>query len=689
MTAVATISNREIFVPAGTKVRKKSTRLANAMAIELMNYGIEVSYDVVKRISCLKKAEAHDVCDQILAMYTIGDVNPPLFPGWENRTYFSLGEFVVQLLGYALQISGNDLEDPLFLLSLKATVKFKKVKALTLATDDSAVQRLNELLDSKVALDRSTFATLASLASHFPATNRLFVHSDEARVAVLIGLVDSGWDLGFTLIYLSCKPADVMRYLAARVDIDSVKLPADVKFANVSWQHRLGIVGFLSSFDMDTLCEAMGDNRNAWQRFARHIKLLKQRDFRRRYPSVIVAAHVSRGSTLDQIPSGGPFAAFRRYEKLFAVTDGGNLVYRTFASRVQTSIDAKDFDAFKAEVLARPTWLFRNLATASHVATKKTEGEFVELVQSLVGKASVNVLLSLIQIDVNADYRIIDSKGNTTVTEANYAPVIGEIQRVAERELYRRHGFEGRIEVAKDLRNKVVPFLSTNSELDRGTRIPFEDQPYLYFLIHWIQGAQRTDLDHSYIILDKDWNAETIYFGNQANRFIKQSGDIVSAPAPSGGTEYGRIDLNDIPSGVRYIVPTVNVYCGDLFSENQTAYAGFLFSADPKFSFGRKHVRYDLSQPATCNVPFVIDVQKRELIIVDFNNRMRRGLTAHSDIGDIKKIISALKTKKFMTMQRFADLLSGDEQDVVAKKIVKTAKNPGDIEPDQLHTLVS
>ncbi len=111
---------------------------------------------------------------------------------------------------------------------------------------------------------------------------------------------------------------------------------------------------------------------------------------------------------------------------------------------------------------------------------------------------------------------------------------------------------------------------------------------------------------------------------------------------------------------MKYIVPICNVYCGDLFADNEVAYAGFMFSEEGKFSITRDHVRYDLNQPASANVPFVIDVRSKEIIVVDFNNRIKRGLTAHADLADLRKIVLALKSKRFMTIGRLANLLSGD-----------------------------
>jgi hypothetical protein len=571
---------------------------------------------------------------------------------------------------------------------LKRSVVFDNGQTLKLAKEDAALARFNVLVNSNVALDKESLNGLVALAQTYFASAPKNIRSAEARIAVMLGGVKSGLSVYTALGAVRAQPTDALRYAAAVRDFEGTKLPSDVKYANLSWAERCSLMAYLNKFDFDTLCEAMGNNRRAWVRFFRHFHVFQQSDFSARFTKVVGAAYVSIGSNLDSIPVGPVSRFIEKSGKFFDVTKTGNLAYRTFASRIQTSVDNKDFEALKAEIVHKPGYLFRNLATLSHVCTRKTESNFVELVRSLIDKPKTEVLLSLVQINPDAQYRLIDSKGNTTVTEADYAPVIGEIQHLAERELYRRHGLDGRIEVSPSLCDKVVPFLATNAELDRGSRVPFGNTPYLYFLIHWIQNKRRTDLDHSLACFDANWNSRIVYFGNDANDYIAQSGDLVNAPEPHGATEYSRIALGSVPSKIKYIVPYINVFTGDVFSENQEAYAGFMFSDDPEFSIQRDHVRYDLSQPAMSNVPFIIDMEVRELIIADFNNRMARGNTVWSNIDELKMLIAALKTKKTLSIQRFAELLSGDSHEV-SLKITNKGRGKNAIAVNNLSQLVS
>ena len=112
------------------------------------------------------------------------------------------------------------------------------------------------------------------------------------------------------------------------------------------------------------------------------------------------------------------------------------------------------------------------------------------------------------------------------------------------------------------------------------------------------------------------------------------------------------------PLDKKYILPCVNVFCGDLFSDNQEAYAGFMLSDSPTFNIEAEHVRYDLTAPAFSNIPFLFDMEEREIVILDFNNRKQHGVTVRAEIDNMKKLISAISDKNTITYQDLSELLS-------------------------------
>lgn len=683
------ISNHSYYIQPGNQFNHESMAIANAMAIELINYGYCVSPDLLSAIASTDKTVAMQFCSDVLKDYTVGELNPPLFNNWEQRTEFTIPEIIVQILGYMIQLSGNDLENPTYLPELLAKINFTEYTTIQLALIDDAKQLFKSLVMSKVGLDRAQLKVLSQLAHcfHSDLTNR--IQSDEARIAVLLAIAPS-IGLYNALIQLKCKPADVLRYAAGLTDITAVNLPSDVKYAPLNWSQRVNLLKYLNQFEYEKLFEDTGVNREAWTRFYHHVHVFGQKDFITRFSVIGLVSRISMGYKFESFPK--QYVAITKSmiaNELIELTPVGNLVYRTFASRIQSAIEARDIDKIESLLENNGGYLLRNLATVANAVDKAHEIRFINLVRSKLSKASANQLFSILGINVDAEYRVIDIKGNTVVEPANYPSIIRDIQGDITRELRARYGLPGVVTVSESLRQSVVPFLSRNSELSRGTRVKLSNDNFLYMFVHWVQPQYgRTDLDLSVMAFDENWQSTVMYFGNQANQFSVHSGDITNAPAPNGATEYVRIDLNNIPSNLRYILPIINVYAGAPLSLNAVAYAGFHCSNSPKFSIKQNHTRYDLTAPANSNIPFMYDVQNRELVIIDFNNRVRSGLTAHSEIETVKNLISATNDKNVMTIGALADILSGDDQ-VVSLNITESAIETFDIEPAALSTLFS
>jgi stress response protein SCP2 len=683
------------FIPEAKTDKLESLMVANALMTELLPYKVLLKEDLFLALARLPQELAHEFARDILKEFTIGKLNVPLFKDWEQRTFFSWNEFAIQIFGYSISLTGNDMYDPGFMARMldRLSGELTKPTYLSLATYADAQASFVELASANVSLDREAQSNLAKAARLFVKTFSAipYIKSDEARVIVLIELTKDAKDAGTihaVLDLLKCKASDVMRYASAKNgNLDYLKLPHDLKFQSLSWQERKAIITYLNyGFSFEKLSEAFGLNRGPWKKFFKHIHLFNQGEFNR-FHTLMLAGMVSIGFNELKIPTR--FRASVKelvFKSLVDITDTGNLAYRTFASRVETALASKNFNKIEQAIGNNTGYLLRNIGSISNAITKNDEGDFVTWVRNCLDKADIGVLFSILAIDVDAKFRVIDVKGDTIIQPADYSPILREIQGDIKRSIFKRFGFDGQVTVDEELRNRVVPFLSKNADLERGTKIKFKENLYLYFLCNWIQSKERrTDLDTSYVALDDNWRPETVYFGNQANSYIQHSGDLTDAPAPHGATEYGRIDLSAIPENVAYIVPIINVYSGDVFSANESAYAGFMFSDSPQFDIRRDHVRYDLTQPANANIPFIIDVKNQEVVIVDFNNRTRLGATAHSEIENMKKLISATKSKKVVTMGVLADILSGG----VDSETMRISEVPGlyNVAPDKLSGL--
>jgi stress response protein SCP2 len=678
------LSKYSLYIPEETnEVNKDSVVVANAMMVELLNYGILVDVGIVQRLMRFQPEEAKHTAYEIMKEFTIGNVNPPLFDGWEDRTYFSFGEFIVQITAYMFQVSGNDLHNENYLEELKSRIDLTSTKTLKLVTESEASDYIASLSKTGQSLQQQkaikNFSKIAEPTS--------YIESDEARVSMLLA---HGID---KLEEYRAKPADVLRYFAARKDFDYIKLPHGSMYDSMTWQERKKAYAYLSSFDMEYILEAMGNNRAAWKRFFYHTHLFHQPELLLKYTDFAACAWVSVGNKLKSTPvSIQKMIAHMIAIDIVNVTDEGALAYRTFASRAATAIEEKDYDAICDLMRKRPGYLLRNISTISNAIKPEYTQNFIALCADSIMQAKPDVLFSILQIDTAARYRIIDVKGDTIVQEAGYSPIITAIQNKIEEEIRLRYGIEGTINVSDSLAGKVVPFLAKNQELYRGTRIPFKDEKYLHFFLHWVQDKNRTDLDHSHIIFHEHgdhYNTEEVAFYSQANDFVSQSGDITNAPRPNGATEYSVYKLDNIPKSVKYIVPVINVYSGDDFKELSEAYAGFMFNESRKFNINADHVRYDLRQPARMNVPFVIDMKSHEIIIVDYNSRSGyRGTRIAADFTDtLIKIIDASQTMNKITIDRFAELLScgGDIQMTITDSPV----SDNEISPSELSRFIN
>ena len=213
---VATVAKQQLFVAAGqAEPTDESISAANAVSIELLNYGYDLDPDISRRISEHQPEAAREIADKIMAMFTLGDLNPPLFRNWEERTAFTFGEFVVQILGYTFQISGNDLADPQYMDEPRKNVDYGKVKKIVLANDDKSASKFQDLVNTKVPLDKKSVADLRTLAktSASPlllrdlvtyitsAVEQYVERESNARFSVFYDLFPPGWQERFPTLY--------------------------------------------------------------------------------------------------------------------------------------------------------------------------------------------------------------------------------------------------------------------------------------------------------------------------------------------------------------------------------------------------------------------------------------------------------------------------------------------------------
>lgn len=690
------IAQYKVYIPESKgSINKNSLKIANVLFLELANYGYELDANIFSRLIKLPAGKTQKFAEKILSEYTMGNLNPPLFKNWEDRTYFSFPERVVQILGYCFQFCGNDFDSESFMADMKAKVDFKKAKAIKLATNEEFQEYFTNLIGSNLTLDKKTSNKLVEIFDYFAGELEMLprIKSAEIRIAALLVLTKQ-----YTLLSaykaLKCNALDVLRYAAAKSEFQQFKLPADVKYSNLTWAERVAGFEYLNNRaekNFEAICEDMGLNRTAWLRYFKHTHFFGQSNFINRFNSLYIAAYISLGSKYTNIKNDKMLESIDSLikESVVEVTDGGNLAYRTFASRIQSAIEKKDWKVIKKLLINREDYLFRNITSISNGIKLSDSDDFVKFFANSITNVDIGILFSILTIDVNASYRIIDVKGKTVIETAQYPKFFKDIQGIIYNYIKNNYSLPGKIVVDKELQTKIVPFLSKNTNLDRGTKIKIDNNdPFVYFYVHWVQNSYRTDLDLSFITFDANWKYEAVAFYRQANGFVTLSGDMTNAEAPNGATEYGKISLNSIPAKTKYIAPVINVYSGDTFDKNKEVRAGFFSSKDPYFNLNQNSNNYLLTQNAQMNCPFILDVEKKEIITLDYNRAERVGFIAAEYADDLKKIITVTQTKNYFSIAKLAEMLSGDS-DFVSLTVTNNAKNDNQISPEQLFTLFS
>ncbi|MEU7919403.1 MXAN_6230/SCO0854 family RING domain-containing protein [Micromonospora zamorensis] len=158
----------------------------------------------------------------------------------------------------------------------------------------------------------------------------------------------------------------------------------------------------------------------------------------------------------------------------------------------------------------------------------------------------------------------------------------------------------------------------------RGSVRALPDTEVLRLFLHWEQpDAIRVDLDLSCAFFDQNWQrvghcdfTQLRFAGDGAIH----SGDLTSAPAPLGATEYLDLHLARlVEQGVHYAAPTLLSFNAVPFEALTEAIAGVMLPLKDgeQFDGARVAQRFDLRGNARMLLPMVVDLRTRRLLWTD------------------------------------------------------------------------
>ena len=449
---------------------------------------------------------------------------------------------------------------------------------------------------------------------------------------------------------------DVLRLLAVLSDGDAGLVTLS-PFTSLPRPLRRELLAILDALPTPYLVEDALRHPTAWKRAA---EVLHPFERHARHPRAALAFAVLRGTPVEPGTAFGAALLETAAAHPDAVrvddcrVDDGRvnrvrLRPATWAGRLEQAV--AEGDAGRAAALAgeRPGELVRRLDVLLRLHTCDTLVPELEkaLLRGLpkVGPGPLLSALGALRVrteDLTGRRRVFFPRGDVTralsVPERR-APLSTGLVTAAvtllEAELLRRFAAGEPYELSvldADLADLTVPFTERSTAtarlaVPRGRMQTLPEGAVLRLFLHWTEPhGNRTDLDLSVAFFDAEWkftglcDYTNLVHGPQA---AVHSGDLTSAPAPQGATEYVDLDLDLLAArGDVYAVPLVFSFNNVPFEELPDAFAGFMAlpaqgPRDASYDPRTVRQRFDLAGESRVCLPMVVDLGRRRMLWTD------------------------------------------------------------------------
>jgi hypothetical protein len=313
----------------------------------------------------------------------------------------------------------------------------------------------------------------------------------------------------------------------------------------------------------------------------------------------------------------------------------------TFASRVEGAFAQGRPEQALDLLRERPGELVRRLVHLARALPPEHHAVLVEALTTVVADVSpVVITAALGQVRTPpGDLRLFFPRGGTAriwTAVDDREPLTGELaielSGVLTGEMLRRATDLPRWRRAfldEELTRLAAPgsersASSSLRRMTRGSAVPIPQDELLRLFLHWVEPAgRRIDLDLSVAVFDEEWafvglcDYTRLRFDQDA---LVHSGDLTSAPAPHGSTEFVDIDLRAVRRvDGRYVLPVVFSYNDVPFDQLERGFVGVMRQPNGLFDPAAVEERFDLSGPAKILMPFGVDLQTKELRWYDVN----------------------------------------------------------------------
>ncbi|MEU1088158.1 MXAN_6230/SCO0854 family RING domain-containing protein [Streptomyces sp. NPDC005576] len=426
---------------------------------------------------------------------------------------------------------------------------------------------------------------------------------------------------------------DVLRLLAVRSGGDPGLVEA-VRLAPVARPLRRALLRALDGLDPLSVTEDMRRRPGPWKRAGERLHPFEHA---RRFPRAALAFAALRELRLtDDALSIGLRASAAAVPG--ADTEAERVRVPVWAARVEAALAAADLPTALRLLGQRPGELVRRtdhlLVLAGPDGADPVVAALGEAVHAVAPAVLLSALGALRSRTAPHETRVFFPKGPAAqahVATDGRVPLDGSaVARtvaVLTDEVLRRAAGLPPVDTAvvdAELDGIIAPFAERTASrslvtLPRGSELTVPPGRTVRLFLHWTESetSGRTDLDLATAMFDADWKhigtcdyTRLRYAGGAVH-----SGDLTSAPAPRGASEFVDLDVGELAAtGVRYVVAVVYSFNDVPFTELADAFAGLMVkdrpgSEGPAFDPRQVEQRFDLTSPAKACVPLVFDVQ--------------------------------------------------------------------------------
>ncbi|SCG71995.1 MXAN_6230/SCO0854 family RING domain-containing protein [Micromonospora coxensis] len=448
---------------------------------------------------------------------------------------------------------------------------------------------------------------------------------------------------------------DLLRLLYLRDGGDVHLTRAPRRRTSLPRRLRRLVLARLDALPLTTLVEDLHRHRDAWLRTAENLHPFEEPA---RHPHAALGFAVLRRTVVDPASKlGVALGPLADAHPDLTRTPDGRLRLRGWRAHTETALRGGDHERALALLARRPGELLRRtvMLAARFAARPGEETAFLLTVADAASRVAPGVLLAALSAVRAATHGprprlYFPAAGGARLwTEPDRrerlpAALGGELEALLTDELLRRAAARPRTPVAvldAGLADLVAPFAERTASatlvaLPRGSVQPLPSGAVVRLFLHWTEPAgTRVDLDLSVALYDDTGrfvglcDYTRLRFAGQA---AVHSGDLTSAPAPLGASEFVDLDVARLrAAGVRYLVMVVFSYNDVAFEEMTDAFAGFM--GEPPGADGtrrgpfrrggapfqpqRVEQRFDLTGAEKVATPLLVDLERYRMRWLD------------------------------------------------------------------------